>query len=398
MQIQKTLSRDGDAAPLVGVVLPGGGARGAYQAGVLDGIASLYDPGEPVPFRIVSGTSAGAMNAAYLASRMDDFSAAAERLCDVWANISVGKVYRAGYGKIVGVMIRWLWTFLSGGLTDSSPSFLLDNTPLRKLLGEHIDFTGIRKGIDEGLLRGLAITVSGYLSERSLTYFQAVREVEPWWRQRREGRPAEITLDHVMASLALPIIFPAVSIDGEWCGDGSTRQFAPLAPGIHLGAEKLLVIDVQHPAPSLSSRGKFAKEYPSFSRVIGYLLDTIFSDSLYVDLERLERANHVLEHLPPAAVDPDRPLLRRIDTMVITPSSRPARMAARHVKALPFAIRWLLRSADGESEGGDLLLSYMLFEAVYCRELIELGRRDALAHADELRRFLGIRKTSVVSA
>lgn len=398
MRIQETFSGGGSMAPLVGVVLPGGGARGAYQAGVLDGIARLCDPGEPVPFRIVTGTSAGAMNAAYLASRMDNFSATTERLCEVWANIRVGEVYRAGYIKIFGVMLHWLWAFLSSGLGDSDPRSLLDNAPLGKLLDENIDFSGIQKGIDGGLLRGLAITVAGYASERSLTYFQAAREVESWWRQRREGRPAKITLDHVMASLALPIIFPAVRIGGEWCGDGSTRQFAPLAPGIHLGAEKLLVIDVQHPAPSLSSRGPLAGKYPSLSRVMGYLMDTIFSDSLYVDLERLERANQVLEHLPPAAVDPDRPLLRRIDTMVITPSSRPARMAARHVNALPFAIRWLLRSVGGESEGGDLLLSYMLFEAVYCRELIELGRRDALARSDELRRFLGISKTNVVSA
>ncbi len=378
------------------VILPGGGARGAYQAGVLDGIAKLYGPEDPVPFQIIAGTSAGAMNAAYLASRMDRFVTVTEHLCEIWSDISVGQVYRAGYIKIIGVMLHWMWAFLSGGLADSDPRSLLDNAPLRKLLDENIDFDAIQDGINKGLLRGLAITVAGYASERSLTYFQAGEQVEPWWRERREGRPAKITLDHVMASLALPIIFPATQIGGEWCGDGSTRQFAPLSPGIHLGAEKLLIIDVQHPAPSSTSRGGRNEKYPSLSRVMGYLLDTIFSDSLHVDLERLERANRLLEHLPSAASDPGRPLLRRIETMIITPSSRPVHMAARHISALPKSIRWLLRSVGGEDEGGDLLLSYMLFEAVYCRELIELGRRDALMRSDELRRFLGIHRTRSV--
>ncbi|MGH8226234.1 MAG: patatin-like phospholipase family protein [Gammaproteobacteria bacterium] len=381
----------------VAVILPGGGARGAYQAGVLDGIASLYGPDDPVPFQIIAGTSAGAMNAAYLASRMDSFVTTAAHLCEVWANISVGQVYQAGYGKLIGVMLRWLWAFASGGRGASNPPrALLDNTPLRKLLDENIDFSAIQTGIDKGLLHGLAITVAGYASERALTYFQAAGEVEPWWRERREGRPAKIALDHVMASLALPIIFPATKIDGEWCGDGSTRQFAPLSPSVHLGAERLLIIDVQHPAPSSIPHSGRDEKYPSLSRVMGYLLDAIFSDSLHSDLERLERVNQFLEHLPPAEADPGRPLLRSIETMMITPSSRPVRMAARHLNALPKGIRWLLRSVGGEDEGGSLLLSYMLFEAAYCRELIELGRSDALMHGDELRSFLGIHRTRSV--
>lgn len=389
-------SSDGKSTAPLGIVLPGGGARGAYQAGVLDGIARLYAPEDPVPFQIITGTSAGAMNAVYLASRMDSFQSATEHLCEIWTNINIGQVYRAGYGKIIGVILHWLWAFASGGAGDGDPHSLLDNTPLRKLLKENVDFSAIQDGVDKGLLRGLAITVAGYASERSLTYFQAAGQVESWWRERREGRPAKITLDHIMASLALPIIFPATEIDGEWCGDGSTRQFAPLSPGIHLGAEKLLVIDVQHPAPSSPPFGGRANTYPSLSRVMGYLLDTIFSDSLYVDLERLERTNRVLEHLPSTVTDPGRPLLRPIKTMLITPSSRPVRIAARHLKALPRGIRWLLRSVGGREESGDLLLSYMLFEAVYCRELIELGRRDALARSDDLRRFLGIRRAHVV--
>jgi NTE family protein len=378
------------------LVLPGGGARGAYQVGVLEGIASLYGPDEPVPFEVITGTSAGAMNAAYLASSMGNFRHATSQLSDVWSGLDVNDVYYAGYRKIFGVVMRWLWSFFSGGLGDANPRSLLDNAPLRHLLGANIDFDAIQTHIDRDLLRGLAITVAGYASERSLSWFQANSAVQPWWRERREGRPGKITLDHVMASLGLPIIFPAVRIAGEWCGDGSTRQFAPLSPAIHLGAEKLLIIDVQFPAPQHASASNRQHPYPSISRVLGYMLDTIFSDSLYADMERVEQTNRILERSTNGANTSARPGLRDIETLLITPSQRIVSYAARHVAALPQGIRWLLRSMGDGGEGGDLLLSYMLFEAVFCRELIALGRRDALLRSDDLRRFLGIRRARTV--
>jgi len=381
--------------PVTGLILPGGGARAAYQVGVLAGIAELYESGTPVPFPVIAGTSAGAMNAAYLASRMDDFNAATGRLREIWGGLEVGDVYRAEYRKVLGVVLHWLWSLISGGLGENNPRSLLDNTPLQKLLTQNIDFDGIGRRIDEGLLRGLAITVAGYASERSLSYFQADAGVQSWWRERREGRPARIGIEHVMASLALPIIFPAAKLGDEWCGDGSTRQFAPLSPAIHLGAERLLVIDIQHRAAYRAPAGARGPQYPSISRVAGYLMDTIFSDSLYADLERLQRINRTLAHIPDSvADDPGMPRLRRLDTMLVAPSRRPARIAAGHVGELPSPIRWLLGSLGGEQEGGDLLLSYMLFEGRYCRELIELGLRDARARRHELRRFLGLEEAA----
>ncbi len=383
----------------IGLILPGGGARAAYQVGVLAGIAELLEEGAPVPFAVIAGTSAGAMNSAYLASRMANFGAAARELVAVWSNLQVGDVYRSEYRKILGVILRWLWSLISGGLGQANPRSLLDNAPLRELLARHLDFEAIGANIDAGLLRGLAITVAGYASERSLTYFQAAPEVQSWWRERREGRPARLTLDHVMASLGLPLVFPAVKLDEEWCGDGSTRQFAPLSPAIHLGSERLLIIDIQHRALYRAPPGGQANQYPSVSRVAGYLMDTIFSDSLYADMERAQRINRTLEHIPERqAIDPGMPQLRHVETMLIAPSRRPARIAARHIAALPAAVRWLLRSVGGEEEGGDLLLSYMLFEGVYGRELIELGLQDARARSDDLRRFLGLSKTGVRSA
>lgn len=374
----------------IGLILPGGGARGAYQVGVLAGIADLIDTARAVPFGVICGTSVGAMTAAYLAAQMSDFVSAAARLEAMWSDLKVNQVYRAGYGKILGVLFRWLWSFLSGGLSEADPRWLLDNTPLRELIARNVDFDAIERWVKEGFLQGLSITVTGYFSERSLTYFQASPRVQPWWRERREGRPAHITLDHVMASLALPIVFPAVRIDDEWCGDGSTRQFAPLAPAIHLGAKRLLIIDTQYRLASRSPGRPARQASPSLSRIGAYLLDAIFSDSLYVDLERAGRVNRALEHMPPAVAERSMPGMHRIESLLIAPSRRPAELAARHVSALPKPIRWLLRSLGGEKEGGEQLLSYLLFESVYARELIALGRRDVLARQDELRRFLGL--------
>jgi len=373
------------------LILPGGGARAAYQAGVLSGIADWYGDGVSVPFPVIAGTSAGAMNAAFLAANMQRFDDAAERLTALWAQLEVKQVYRPEYRKVFGVLLHWAWSLLSGGLGESNPRALLDNSPLRELLVENIDFNAIARHIDLGLLRGIAVTVAGYTTERSLSYFQAAPAVQSWWRQRREGRPTQIAIDHIRASLGLPVVFPAVKISGEWCGDGSTRQFAPLSPAIHLGAKRLLVIDTQYPAPQKSQGNDGA--YPSLSRVMGYLFDTVFSDSLYADLERAQRINHTLEYFSQESGQAPVGLgLSPIETLVIAPSRRPVDIAARHVASLPKAMRWILRALGGEAEGGDQLLSYMLFQGAYCREMVALGRQDAHARRQEISRFLGLSK------
>ncbi len=384
------------AEPVLGIVLPGGAARGAYQVGVLAGLAELYPPDVPVPFQVISGTSAGAMSAAFLASRMREFRATTEQLATLWGNLTVDKIYYSHYRKILAVVLRWMWSFMVGGLGESSPRALFDNRPLAKLLQEQVDFRSIQPALDEGLLHGIAITVTGYASERSFSYFQAHPGIEPWWRERREGRPGVIGLEHIMASLALPVMFPAVEIDREWCGDGSIREYTPLSPAIHLGADRVLIIDTQYrgKSESLRSNGTM-RSYPSVPQISAFLLDTIFSDSLYADLERVERFNRTLAHLPPATVDPDRPRLRPIDTLLMVPSLPPEKFAERHIEALPRSIRWFLRSLGGDGEGGERLLSYMLFEGVYTHDLIELGRKDVRARSEELQQFLGISKVRV---
>ncbi len=372
----------------IALILSGGGARAAYQVGVLSGIAEWYDKQSPVPFPVIVGTSAGAMNATYLAANMAQFGVAAEALVRLWSQLEVKQVYRSEYRKILGVLLHWGWSLISGGLGDANPRSLLDNAPLRELLATNINFERISEHIERGCLHGIAVTVAGYATERSLSYFQAAPGVQSWWRRRREGRSARLNLDHVMASLGLPTVFPAVNINGEWCCDGSTRQFAPLSPAIHLGAERVLVIDPQYPAPQ---RVRNAGSYPSLSKIMGYLFDTIFSDSLYADLERLERINRTLEYMrEQMGREPMDLGLNRIETLVIAPSQHPVEIAARYVASLPKAMRWVLRSLGGEVEGGDQLLSYMLFEGAYCREMIALGRHDAQTRRHEISRFLGL--------
>lgn len=373
----------------LGIVLPGGGARGAYQVGVLAGISELFPPNIPTPFRIVSGTSAGAMTAAYLAGRMVNFRDACDRLVSLWSNLQSDQVFVVHYRKMLQVVLRWMWAFMVGGLGGANPKSLFDNRPLANLLKENINFSGIQEAIEHELLEGLAITVTGYSSERSFTYYQATPHVQPWWRERREGRPCKISLSHIMASLALPVMFPAVKIDGEWCSDGSIRGDNPLSPAIHLGAERLLVVDTRY-VGSRNQRGHREASYPSVSDIAAFTLDTLFSDSLYADLERAERINRTLDHLRPGAIDSEAPSLRALDTYLLAPSQPPTRFLEQHIDEVPRAIRWLMKTlGNGEQEGGQLL-SYLMFEGMYARELIALGKKDVLEQADGLRAFLGL--------
>lgn len=380
----------------LGIVLPGGGARGAYQVGVLAGLADLFPSDVPTPFRIISGTSAGAMTAAYMAGRMANFRQACETLVSLWSNLRADQVFVAHYGKLLQVALRWMWAFMVGGLGGGNPKSLFDNRPLEDLLKENINFSGIQEAIKQGLLDGLAITVTGYSSERSFTYYQATPQVQPWWRERREGRPCRISLSHIMASLALPVMFPAVKIDGEWCSDGSIRGDNPLSPAIHLGAERLLVVDTRYVGPRNRHVHQEAP-YPSASDIAAFALDTLFSDSLYADLERAERINRTVDHLHPNAIDPEAPSLRALDTYLLAPSQPPTRFLEQHIDQVPRSIRWLMKTLGNGNEEGGQLLSYLMFEGMYARELIALGKKDVVEQAEALRAFLGLSKNHVNS-
>jgi len=372
--------------PKVGLVLPGGGARAAYQVGVLKGLAEMLPQDAPSPFPVVAGTSAGAINAALIACHSQDFRHGVAYLDHVWREIRSDKVFKTGAYTAFKTSLHWMFTLLSGGMDRHNPISLLDNAPLRELLKEHINFEQLEEAIDAGALDALAITASGYTSARSITFYQGRRGLAPWHRTRRLGQPVELTLDHIMASVALPVIFPATRIGREYFGDGSLRQSAPLSPAVHLGAERVLVIALRNEQPNRLPLEEERVPYPSLGQIAGYLLDTLFMDSIYGDLERLQRINNTVSRIQPK--EGEATPLKVIETLVITPSEDIRDIAQRHKNEFPRSVRILLRGVGGLHRSGSQLLSYLLFEGKYCRDLIDLGVRDAQAQGDKLLAFI----------
>jgi NTE family protein len=269
------------------------------------------------------------------------------------------------------------------------PVALLDNGPLRELLAQRIEYPAIQRAIDAGHLDALALTCSGYTSGQSVTFFQGASGVRPWRRARRIGVPTAIGIEHLLASSALPFIFPAVHINREYFGDGSMRQIAPVSPALHLGADRVLVVSVGRQQNATAVERPQSEGYPTLAQIAGHAMNSIFLDSLEVDLERLQRINRTLSLLPAEAMESGRTSLRHVDFMVISPSEELDKIALRHIEELPRTVRALFRSVGATQRGGSTLLSYLLFGRRYCRELIALGYRDAMAKRDNLRGFLG---------
>lgn len=370
------------------LILPGAGARGAYQVGVLKGISSFLPKHAANPFSIVSGTSAGAINAAVLASRAMHFGRAVREMEHVWANFKANQVFRTDNWAMLKSSLHWLFAIVFGGLGVRNPKSLLDNSPLRELLEHNIRLSRIAHAIERGYLDALAVTASAYSSTQSLTFYQSRESIQPWTRVRRIGRPAVIDVDHLLASAAVPFIFPPVLIGGEYFGDGSMRHRAPLSSAIHLGGERMLVIGVRDEHPDPEPLASSPAGPPTLADLSGYMLDTLFMDSLYADLERLSRINLLLEQLGTKDLKPPLTGLRRLDTLIILPKEDIREVAARHFTELPRALRLLLRGLGVVNGDGMQLVSYLLFEAGYTRELIAMGYRDAMSMEEEVRAFL----------
>lgn len=368
------------------LILTGGGARAAYQAGVLSAIAHLAGKGCRNPFPIVCGTSAGAINAAGIACSADNFTHAVALLNRVWGNMHAGDIYRADAPGIAAAGARWLSVLAIGWLTHRAPRSLLDNSPLRALLARYMDFPGIERGIAGGHLHAVSITASGYDSGESISFFQAQAGVADWQRAQRIGARTQISLEHLLASSAIPFVFPAVRIHREYFGDGSMRQLAPISPAIHLGAEKVLIVGAGRRRET-APRGK-SDGYPSLAQIAGHALSSIFLDSLAVDIERMQRINRTLAAIPEAVRQSAGLALRPLATLVIAPSQRLDLIAAEHAPNLPWAVRALLTGIGAMNRRGGALTSYLLFEKAYTRRLIELGRADTLAQAGAVADFL----------
>jgi NTE family protein len=369
------------------LVLPGGGARAAYQVGVLRALADLLPARATNPFPVVTGTSAGAVNATAIAVHADRFRVAVGNLERVWRNFQVGQVYRADTASMLRSSLHWLFAMLSGGWLLPPPRSLFDNSPLRELLTNQFDFSRISRSIADGHLDALAMSTAGYASTRSVSFFEGKSDHESWLRTRRAGLPARLSIDHLMASVAVPFLFPPVLLGDEYYGDGAMREANPFSAAIHLGATRLLVIGTRNevspmmPVPPLC---------PTFGQIFGYMLDSLFSDGMYSDLERLTQLNQIVDRVGPVSVSTADGVanLRRVDMLVILPSRDLSEIARHHVDSLPRALRILLRTMGAMNTGGGQLMSYLLFQDTYTRELIALGYHDAMKRADDLMSFL----------
>lgn len=371
-------------AERLGLVLTGGGARTAYQVGVLRAIAGWLPRGAPTPFRILCGTSAGAINTVAIAAHAMNFRQGIGRLASVWAHLSAADVVRSDSGTMLRGSTRWTLAFFARGLGRANPLSLLDPSPLRALLNRSLPFAGIDQAVAAGVLRGVCVTAMSYVSGQSVSFYQGVAELEPWVRTARIGRAACLDVDHLMASSAIPFLFPAVALGDEFFGDGSMRQFAPISPALHLGASRLLLIDVKGPMHAVPGTDG---AYPSLARIGGHVLNCIFLDGLDADLERLRRINETVGRMPPAARD--RLGLRRIDTLLITPSADLSMLAYHHRDTLPPALRSALGRIGALGPEGADLVSYLLFEQSYCREVMAVGFADATRMRREILEFIG---------
>lgn len=378
--------------PVVGLILAGGGARAAYQVGVLRAISAMLPADAPNPFPVICGSSAGAINAAALAIYATRFHEGVRRLTHVWSRFHVEQVFRTDARRILADGLRWGAALMVGGLGRGNPRALLDRAPLRALIERRLDCIRIQEAIEAGALRALSITCSGYDSGDSVSFYQSVSTIAPWRRARRVGCPAQITHDHLMASSALPFLFAAEKIHREYFGDGSMRQVAPLSPAIHLGAERLLVVGLRPEAAAPAARPD-GGEYPPLAQIAGHVLSSIFLDSLEADLERLQRINRTIRLIPPAQRHQTEFGLREVRALVVAPSQDPERIAARHAHHLPRTVRFLLRGVGVHNRYGANLVSYLLFEAPYCRELMALGYADAMMRRQEILDFLGAGET-----
>jgi NTE family protein len=373
-----------------GLALTGGGARAAYQVGALRALAEILGPGA-LPFDVIAGISAGAINGVVLATGAEDFPNVVEQLREVWAGLTPERVYRTGALKLAAIGSRWIRDLSAGGLIGKSGiNYLLDPAPLQQLLEERIPVGRMRRHLRAGRLRGVAISATNYHTGLGVTFFEGAADIEPWTRSTRIGIRTRLTIDHVMASSAIPLFFPPVQIEKTFYGDGCVRMIYPMSPAIHLGAQRIVAISVRHlrsPAETARRQAEDTAETLPLSEIAGVLLNAVFLDSLDADLEQLERANETIALIPrDRLLRSDLPL-RIIPALVLRPSQDLGRLAADEYQRFPAMLRYLLRGIGATGHAGEDLLSYLAFEPIYITRVMELGYADTMARRPEVEAF-----------
>ena len=370
------------------LVLTGGGARAAYQVGVLSAIAKFIPRNHGIPFPILCGTSAGAINTTSLACYASCFHLGVKKLEWAWKNFNISSIYHCDALNVFSHISQGMLASFQADYANKNPRSLLNNAPLRELLNQILDFNRIDNNIARGYLSAVSITASSYSNGDSISFYQSDGRAQPWSRVKRRGELCQLNTGHLMASAAIPMVFPSVRIKNQHFGDGSVHQLSPLSPAIHLGAKKIFVIGVDQPKEPLHA-SENTPHPPSSATIAGHLLDSIFADTMHSDLERMARINETLK-LISAQNRKANEGLQHIDSFVINPSHDFNAIAAKYYYDLPLPIRLLLRSAGIGNDSESSIVSYLLFEKNFCGELIRLGFADAMEQEQAIRAFLEI--------
>lgn len=383
---------------MIGLLLTGGGARAAYQVGVLVAIAhALRKRGEGQdlsghPFKILCGTSAGALNIATLASHPEGFLPAVLHLERIWSSFRAEQVFVADTIGLASSTGKWLSALTLGWLSGHTPKALLDTSPLRRLLSRELDLSQIDRHLEARDLHAVAVTASSYSSGEHLTFYSAPKALEPWQRAKRKAIRSLMTIEHLLASSAIPVLFPPVALQVEgqtqWFGDGAMRQVAPISPAIHLGAKAILAIGTRSTEQDVATaeHATQTQAQPSLAQIGGHALAGLFLDSLSSDAEQLARTNEVIRLLDPQARTKSG--LREVALLQINPSEALEPIALSFRLHLPWMLRKLFGRVGATEARGAVLLSYLLFEQGFTNALIELGQRDAHAMMDTILAFI----------
>jgi NTE family protein len=375
----------------LGLVLSGGGARGAYQVGVLQYLARQFPSAIP---EILTGVSAGAINAAFIAARQDPFVQKLDELAEMWSNLRIDQVFRVDH-DLMWRAVRWGGRLLTGGKSPLKPAkSMVDTRPLQEVLERELHASadgtieGINASLRAGWLRAFSLTASSYTTGQSITWVQTREDcaMPLWERPQRKSQQCAVRVDHVMASAALPFFFPAIEVDGAWYGDGGIRLTAPLSPAIHLGATRILAVTTRYARTREEADRPAIVNYPPPAQVAGILFNAIFLDQLEDDAMQLRLVNKLIEAQTPE----QRMGLRPIQLLVLRPSEDLGRLANHYEADLPKGFRFLTRGLGTKETRSNDMLSLVMFQTDYVRHLIELGQSDAAAKRDEIAQFLGL--------